>query len=443
MLIDFTVSNFKSIKSEQTLSMTASSLKEYKDNYFKNPNKKDIDLNILKFAVIYGANGSGKSNLIKALYLMQEFILTSTDSKLNEEINYYFPFKLDEKSKSDPVNMEIEFINTDKIRYKYSVSYNRLEILKENLYYYPNGQEAKLFQRMPGNKFEYGDGLKGEKKLIEKLLLKNVLFLSRGANSNNKQLEKIYEYFQDFTLSIIQNNFHFEIPVDLNYQMLKLNILTSYLKAFDTGIKEVKFKKEESQEINHFVNHLTELTKERSGRSDLNFNKYENLKFKPEFLHDVYKGEQRSGSESFKLEEESIGTQKLYKILGTIYNVLKTGGTLIIDEINNSFHTHLSKFLIEIFQSKVTNKKNAQLIFTTHDTTLFEYGLFRRDQIWFTEKDNYGATSLYSLVEFKNSNLRKDTPLEKWYLSGRFGALPIFNESLLLEQDAEVKKNKK
>jgi len=132
MLIDFTVSNFKSIKSEQTLSMTASSLKEYKDNYFKNPNKKDIDLNILKFAVIYGANGSGKSNLIKALYLMQEFILTSTDSKLNEEINYYFPFKLDEKSKSDPVNMEIEFINTDKIRYKYSVSYNRLEILKEN-----------------------------------------------------------------------------------------------------------------------------------------------------------------------------------------------------------------------------------------------------------------------------------------------------------------------
>ena len=232
-------------------------------------------------------------------------------------------------------------------------------------------------------------------------------------------------------------------PFDLNYQLIPPRQLIGFLKAFDTGIKEVKYKKVESQEVNSFINFVIKKTKDNLSQSKLDKNNYESFKYKPEFLHDVYKGEQRSGSESFKLEEESIGTQKLYKILGTIYNVLKTGGTLIIDEINNSFHTHLSKFLIEIFQSKVTNKKNAQLIFTTHDTTLFEYELFRRDQIWFTEKDKYGATSLYSLAEFKNSNLRKGTPLEKWYLSGRFGALPIFNESLLLEQDAEVKKNKK
>ncbi|MFZ1322611.1 MAG: ATP-binding protein [Ignavibacteria bacterium] len=443
MLVEFTVSNFKSIKNEQTFSLAAESLKELKENVFKNPNKNDIKLDLLKSAVIYGANGSGKSNLIKAIKLLQQFILNSTDAKLNEEISYYFPFKLDENGKKEPVKMEIEFINTDKIRYKYSISYNRFEILNESLYYFPNGQEAKLFDRKSGSEIEFGESLRGEKKLIEKLLLKNVLFLSKGANSNNKQLEKIYEYFQGLSLNIIQGSYQYDIPIDFNYNMLPSDQLIRYLNAFDTGIREVKYQKEDSHEFNDFMNVLISNTKDSlKNRDDITID-FEKLKFKPDFHHDVYKEDKITGTEPFKLEEESIGTQKLYKILGSIYNVLNTGGTLILDEINNSFHTHLTKFLVGIFQSKESNKKNAQLIFTSHDTTILEYELFRRDQIWFTEKDKYGATSLYSLIEFKNSNLRKDTPLEKWYLSGRFGALPVFNEFLLLEQDAENKEKRK
>ena len=169
MLVEFTVSNFKSIKNEQTFSLAAESLKELKENVFKNPNKNDIKLDLLKSAVIYGANGSGKSNLIKAIKLLQQFILNSTDAKLNEEISYYFPFKLDENGKKEPVKMEIEFINTDKIRYKYSISYNRFEILNESLYYFPNGQEAKLCDRKSGSEIEFGESLRGEKKLIPEL----------------------------------------------------------------------------------------------------------------------------------------------------------------------------------------------------------------------------------------------------------------------------------
>ncbi|MCB0728833.1 MAG: ATP-binding protein [Ignavibacteriae bacterium] len=443
MLIEFTVSNYKSIKNEQTFSLAASNLKEFKENYSSNPNKNDIKLDILKFAAIYGANGSGKSNLLKAIRVMQEFILNSTDAKLNEEINYYFPYKLDGKSKSDPVNMEIEFINKDKIRYRYSISYNRFEILNESLFYYPKGQESKLFDRKPGNEIEYGDSLRGEKKIIEKQLLKNVLFLSKGANSNNKQLEKIYEYFQLYSLCVIQGSFHHDFPLDMNYNLISPQQLEIYLSAFDTGIKKVQYRLEDSPEADHFIKFIMENTKSSVGNPDADLSIYNDLKYKPDFIHDVYVGDKKTGTESFKLNEESIGTQKLYKILGSIYRVLKEGGTLILDEINNSFHTHLTKFLIEIFQSKNTNKKNSQLIFSTHDTTVLDYRLFRRDQIWFTEKDKYGATTLYSLIEFKNSNLRQDTPIEKWYLSGRFGALPIFNDLNLLEQDAEATENSK
>lgn len=442
MLVDFTVSNFKSIKDEQTLSLAASSLKELQENYFANPNKSDIKLNILKFAAIYGANGSGKSNLLKALSFFRDFILNSTDAKLNEEIRYYIPYRFDIDKSESPIKMEVEFINSDKIRYRYCVNYVRFEILEECLYYYPKGQEAKLFERKPDNRIEYGDSLKGEKKIIEKQLIKNVLFLSKAANSNNKQLETVYEYFQTL-LFILQGNFQFDFPIDMNYKILSRKQLANYLSAFDTGIKEVNFRKEESPEAESFLRQLIEKTDSLKNSLNISKEKFEHFKYKPDFIHDSYKGEVKIGTETLKLNEESIGTQKLYRILGILNTALERGGTIVLDEINNSFHTHLTKFLVELFQSKETNKKNAQLIFTTHDTTILDYRLFRRDQIWFTEKDKYGATSLYSLIEFKNSNLRPDTPIEKWYLSGRFGALPIFNDLKLLEQDAETKEDSK
>jgi len=438
MILEFSVENFKSIKDKQTLSMLSSSLKENLANTFTYSNNRD-NFNLLKFSAIFGANGSGKSNLLESIDCLKNFVLNSTDTKVTEKIGFYYPFKLDEECSQKPTKFEIEFINSDKIRYKYGVSYNNIEILEEYLFYYPNRQEAKLFVRKKNKAIDYGESLKGSKKIIEQQLLNSVLFLSKGANSNNSQLESIYTFFK-FYLRTITGEFPFPLPIDLNYIQFSGNMYSKFLKQFDIGIEEVKYIKEDSELTKSVAQSLAKGSFEKGSQSEKIF--IESVCYKPELYHKRYNNKkQEIGKIGFGLGEESMGTQKLYFISSIIIQTLKNGGTLFIDEFNNSFHVMLSRALIEIFKDTSINEKNAQLIFTTHDSSILGNNLFRRDQIWFTEKDQYGATTLFSMAEFKNKKLRFDTPLDKWYLSGRFGGLPYINDLKLELSDAKEKNN--
>ncbi len=417
MLIDFTVSNFRSIKEPQTLSMLATSIKEHPENVMDTP---DPEIKLLKTAVIYGANGSGKSNLLKALEAFSNFVYYSNDIKLGEKIKYYEQFRLDSQNANLPTAFIIEFFGRDDIRYKYIVSISNNEIETEALYFYPRKQEARLFYRLRGMPIVFGDGLLGAKKSIESKLLSNQLFLSKAANNNHEQLGNIY--------SNLWNLIHVFSPSPKNL----LNFITSHLKV--NAIKgDENFRNKLSALLSFADTGIEEVL---TVKTDIPGN------YEIKINHSEYINKIKAGTVSFSIEDESEGSQRLYAIGGQILLLLnRFHSSIFIDELNNSFHPLMTEMLIKMFYNKATNPYNSQLIFTTHDTSLLSSGLFRRDQIWFTEKDQYGATQLYSLSEFDKDKVRPDIPFDKWYLSGRFGALPLIKD-FNFKDNATAKKAK-
>ncbi|MDM8553679.1 ATP-binding protein [Desulfococcaceae bacterium HSG7] len=419
MLIDFTIKNYRSIRESITLSALATDIPEHPDNVFQSERKKNI--NLLKTAVIYGANAAGKSNIIKAFETFIDFVVKSTDLKLGDKLFYYDPFRLNKNSSGEPTMFEIEFLGNDSVRYRYSIQFDNDEILKESLVFFPKGYKAVLFYREKGKRIKFGDSFKGPAKTIEKQLLENHLFLSKVANSNNKLLRKIYLYFRN-TLQLLVHPH--EIPQDFTSELCLQNesnkkFISDFLKIADTGIEYVKIKKTTIDD-NEF------LDEQMSKGQKLLRKIYMNQRMKkPQMFHKVFENGKEAGSIGFDLEDESDGTQKLYDLAGKILYVLKNGLVLIADELNNSLHPLMTQVLIDLFHNPETNPENAQLIFATHDTTLLNPDSLRRDQIWLCEKDQYGATSLFSISEFDYSEVSSQTPFDKWYLSGRFGALPM------------------
>lgn len=429
MIIEFTVKNYKSIKDEQTLSLLASKNNELKENVISSPNEEEY--NLLKSVVIYGANAHGKSNIIEALSSFIEMIIHSTDYKKDIDIPVYNPYKLDKNYKTKQTMFDIEFISTfDKIRYKYIVEFNRKEIIYESLSYFPHKKEVNIFIRKKDEDINFGSALKGPKKTIEKILTKNTLFLSKGANNNNKHLEDIYSYFQNIHYPLLylnnDNPFINDMQTFLNINTLYNRSMTTklinkntkfkdnlinLLKVSDIGIEKIDVEEEE-------IPHPIETEKTTKFKKIVSYHKSNNnelIKFN--FLSD-----------------ESEGTKMLYELAGGILEVLQSekGGIVIIDELNNGLHPLLSQLIINLFHNNNTNKNNSQLIITTHDTTLLTNKFFRRDQIWFVEKVN-SETKVYSLSDFSSKIVRKDTPFDKWYLSGKFGALPLIQDIDLID----------
>ena len=417
MLIDFSVTNFRSIKEKQTLSLLATKDNKLSENVFQSP--RELKIKLLKSGIIYGPNASGKSNLLKALRVFIDLIEKSSDNKEGQIISHYNPFRLDISYLKKPTIFEIEFIGSDYIRYKYLVSYNEEKIIEEKLTYFPKNQEVKLFIRFEGKAIEFGDRLLGNKKSIEEFLLKNNLFLSKAANSKNDQLKALYLYFRDNYIFLIDsfqigsNNIMKQIFTtskiysDINY----MKLIAKFMKLSDTGIDSIGLKKKKSD---------SNISKTETSPFSI-INEFKNsLSFEPVMQHKI----NNETIVDFILDDESQGTIKLYELSGDIINILKNGGILIIDELNNGLHPYISYSLIKLFHDPETNPKNAQLILSTHDTSLLSSELFRRDQIWFTEKKNSGTT-IYSMSEFDYKDVRSNIPFEKWYLTGRFGALPF------------------
>ena len=404
MLLEFRCSNFKSIKEEIRFSMIAG-----KDNTSEELLKVYNNFRVLRSAVIYGANGSGKSNFINALLFMCNLIQTSISYQPGQKIPQA-THKLSEKEK--PSTFDIQFI-CNNVRYAYGFSIEGGAITEEYLYYFPNGRQVKIFERdrmniQPGNRYKSSFDVS-----IKDVLKENRLFLSCAANySNVRELE---EAFLFFTTDIVvynpaMNNWtEYSIRLMQDNPSIKKEFL-QLLNALDTGIQDVKLKVEKVKFADlkrdlQLPDNLMGLLPEQEGN-----------RIEAKVVYDQF--------EIDLLSEESSGIKRLFEIICPMIDILNTGKVLICDELEASLHEAVIYKIVQLFQNY---KKDifAQLIFSTHDTSLLNRELFRRDQVWFTQLNKDRATDLYSLVEIKD--VRKSENLAKGYVSGKYGAIPMLN----------------
>lgn len=418
MLVDFTVQNFRSIKEEAILSLVATENHTLTED--KITHLPDLGFNLLKSAVIYGANASGKSNIILALLYLKQFIVNSTNIKLGQKIPFYEPYCLDKECILDPTIFEIEFVLSN-ISYKYKIIFDSIKIHNETLILVKKGKESIVYERIFQN-IKFGKIFKGNKKHLVDELLENNLFLTKGANSNLNLLKDVYIYFMkslrieiqtesdsQFMRFLLDQNINDEF--DNKHLIEYKSTIEKFLKSADIGISEIRFNKKYINE-NSTINSVV---------------------YEPIFLHDKFHLNQKIGVVEFKMHQESKGTIKMFDLALKVINVLNKGLILIIDELDASFHPLLTEYILSLFNDSKHNPHNAQLIFSTHETSILTLHNFREDQIWFAEKNKYGESSLFSLAEFEKNDVRSAKSLQNWYLTGRFGALPVIDKLEMYE----------
>ncbi|MBR0581316.1 AAA family ATPase [Bacillus altitudinis] len=410
MLVEFTVGNFLSFKEQTTFSMVASSIKELQEkNTFDAKN-----FSLLKSAVVYGPNASGKSNLFVSLDFMKKLVLESSKEKqINEEIDVRY-FKLDKKMEDEPSFFEIVFIIED-IRYRYGFEVNKEKIIEEWLFSAKKNAEKSLFYRVD-NDIEL-DKTFTEGKGLNKKTRKNALFLSVVANFNGEISTKILSWFHK--LKIVSgfsdkiSNLTKKFLGDPEYKKKIIKML----HIADIDIVDIIIDKFSLDEV--------EINGEEIPAPILRALKNKEVEVVLTVRNDI-DGEKQLFPAT---QLESAGTIKLLSLSSQIIYAIEKGSTLVIDELDAKFHPLITQFIIEMFNS--TRNSKAQLIFNTHDSTLLSKEIFRRDQIWFAEKDNLGCSELYSLVEYKQK-VRNDESYNKNYLRGKYGAIPYVGDINLL-----------
>lgn len=411
MLIEFTVTNYRSIKERQVLSMLPAGRikKETLPENLIDETSNQYHLNLLKSTILYGANASGKSNLLKAFHTLHQLVIHSADYKVGEGIPLYDPFKLDKNTEKQPTVLSIDFIAKDNYRYLYTIAFTAQKFVEESLFFYPKLKKTKLFVR-ENETISYGEKFEGNKQVG---FYENQLLLSKvGTNPITSLIEpylliknRMVVYFLDqltFNHTLINEIGQLLLKAEkLAFSIPPKQFLNEVLKNFATGIEGIKVVKKKTK---HTKKEFTD--------------------FELFTIHDTYLNNEAFSKIYFNLTEESTGTQNLLLSAFLIYLALMTESLVVIDELDKSLHALLTKKLLNLFT--VGNANHAQLIFTTHDVTLLDAALFRRDQIWFAEKDEYGATEFFPLSDF--TGISKVKPLEEWYLRGRFGAIPIFDD---------------
>lgn len=441
MLVEFSVENYRSIKEKQTLSMVASTEETLlASNSFPMPNSKKIRL--LTSTAIYGPNASGKSNLVQAIQTFQRIVLNSASRMQVGDRFPVQPFLFDTAYEQKPTGFEVIFIQ-DNIRYAYGISLDQKRVYEEWLLAYPKGRAKTCFSRRynpenpdlePENHgYEWSfPSLKGEKKRIQQLVRPNSLFLSHAAQNNHPELTEIFSWFlADLKIINCENIFLRVYTAQLCQTNPQLkNFILTILRQADFDIYDIAVKTEALP--NHQQNLLDAIPlflSKKVFQQESNepvveelyqlFKLYQTEKFF--LMHKLENAE--NDFRELQLEQESEGTQRLFEIAGFVLEVLIEGKIIIIDELDRSMHPILARELVRMFNNPEINKNHAQLIFTTHDTTLLDREIFRADQIGFTEK-NHSQTKLYSLLEFRP---REDESLQRGYLLGRYGAIPFIS----------------
>jgi AAA15 family ATPase/GTPase len=419
MLIRFGVENHLSIKSAQELSLVASALKDGGVDLIKPTD----NLSLLPATLIYGANASGKSNLVSALANFVDTVRNSHAQRSPTDGVPRFPFRLDETSALAPSKFDIDFV-IDQTRFHYGYTASDREFLEEWLFAYPSGKKQTWFLRERNKKKIYfGKSLKGSLRTIESLIRPNSLFLSAAAQNSHKQLTPLYQYICSFSVLEPRSG-----DKDAKGQFLEGKIdprIIDFLKQADTGIVDYHFDDyRQDEKTAAIMSDIFDVMKTHA-KVGKDFPSLRDIKLKIISL-----GHQTEGRGKIYLDMafESTGTIRLLQILKSVYFALDRGSVVVIDELDSSLHTYLSEKIVFLFNSKETNPKGAQLIATTHDTNLLSADMVRRDQIWFAEKNKSGATEFYPLTDIRTRNTDN---LEKGYLEGRFGAVP-YNGSVKL-----------
>ncbi|TAH19955.1 MAG: ATP-binding protein [Cytophagales bacterium] len=427
MLLEFSITNFKSLKEKQILSLLPSNrIKERINLPFQNLiNYAQIE--VLKTVCLYGKNNSGKTNTLKSLFALKWLVVNSNKFNAGDEIKANEFFLFDTQMQKQATTFEIDLIAANQIRYQYKVKFTKFEILEEKLAFLPPQKRrfVNLFQREINKPINYSEEFAGKKKHIENDLNKNQLFLSKVANNNpNEHLENVYAFFSKKIKDVnFGSNYEEKLFTQNTTRVMAENSYVSknienLLIAADTGIIGLEIA-ENNPDNFHFPDGISEEVKNKI---------ITDLKHSIKIRHRMFDGENEIGAKNVPIEIESTGTQKIFTLGAILHEAFANGEIVLIDELDKSLHPYLSQMLIKLFYDETLNKNNAQLIFTTHDATLIDESAFAKDQIYIVDKDYYGKTELSAFSDF--TGLRKDIPLQKWYLSGRLGGVPIVNQNV-------------
>lgn len=412
MLIRFGVANHRSIRDNQELSMVASSLRDIEDGL--TPVQGMSATRLIPAAVIYGANASGKSNIVKALEYARFLIeFSHSHGKPGGGVRRQ-PFKLDTSATKLPTSFDFD-LAVSGIRYHYGFSADDAAFKAEWLYAFPTGRQQLLFER-EGQSFTFGRALKGRNRVIADLTRDNSLFFSAAIQNGHEQLSNIWKTIESWEFD---ENAHPSGRDIINYfeDISPDPRIASFLERIGTGVTGVSLERRELDEEKKalaikFQNFIEEIAPSVKG---LNTTQHETMIITTHKASD-------GGYVSFSPDDESDGTRRLLALLSSVFRALDHGSLLVVDELNSSLHTLAAEAIVTLFCDRRSNPNGAQLICTTHDTNLLRSSALRRDQIWFTEKDNSGSTHIYPLSDFKT---RASDNFEKGYLQGRYGAIPF------------------
>lgn len=424
MLIEFRFKNYRSFRDEAVLSMEAVGLSSFKKSLIEQNKMK-----LLPGAAIYGKNGGGKSNVIRAFWLGVQFIRNAQRIQHEKASVPVVPFLLDDYSANNPTEFAFDYI-ADGIKYWYSFAATKEKIIRESLYHAPKGQKALAFSREQ-QKFNFTED-KARRKLISETVAENQLFFSVACTMNDVVCTKAMKWFRE---DIFFSRDYTDIPQQLleySGDSNMLNAISEYAKAADFGIEEMQFEIE-NKEIDGAIDFpenipegmksaLTSFIQILSETSNNSEGKLKMSQVKAQSKHKGILENGEAGLFKLELEDESDGTRKLMSLAPAIESVLKRGGVLLVDEIERELHPMLVNFIVAKFQSKNSNPNGAQIIFTTHNTELMNLELLRKDQIYFADKNrNDGSSELYSVTDFMTKTADN---IRKGYLVGKYGATP-------------------
>lgn len=410
MLIRFSFKNFKSFKNENCLDMEATSLKEHEYNVAKTENGE-----YLKVSAIYGANASGKTNVLQAFDYMKKRILVSDDSKKNSPIDEenIYSFMIN----NDPIALEVEILAKNNKIYKYGFEVLKDTIISEWLFEKRVNKFYAIFERENNNVSMKPNKISGLVNIDEKTLFLNIY---SKIDRNNEDFSNVYDWFVNSMYldlgnpnfeRFINNRVSLKILSDENYK----KELLKFIRTFDSGIEGIRTTPDSIEAV-----------KNNNGIIDI------------EVLHRGENGEIKA----LPFYLESNGTRKMFHLFDFFMDALKNGMVLFVDELDAKLHPLLTRYIINLFHNSQTNIGNGQLIYSTHDTVNLNKETFRRDEIWFAEKDKDGISEIYALSDYileddKNAGkkVRNDATYNKDYLTGRYGAIPVLEEFNIIHEE--------
>jgi len=438
MLLEYYVSNFRSIYKEQSFNMIA--VNSYKEMSNTNLIRYNENQSLLKSTAIYGPNASGKSTLLESLDVFRDMVLHSFKYDINDNLPIV-PFAFGKNSKNEPTIFTIVFIE-NKVKYELELLVNKIRIVEENLIAYPKGQPQQWYSRFYNEdtleyEYQYSSFFKGQKKTWEKSTKKNALYLSTAINlqdDENSQLSPIYNWFKNKLTPISINGWSNDVTKELCLESKSKKLIVEFLQRAGIDVKDIECEIEKREGLHDEIKD-DKLRKELQEIEEILFkdmpsNLIDKIKrnIKIKFVH--------SNGMTLNLNEQSDGTKKLFAFASLWLESLSSGKVLFCDELNDNLHPALVKLLVDMFNSQ-DNDNEAQLIFTTHETSILNQDVLRRDQVWFCERDNDLSTKIYPLSDFKPRKEYEN--IENSYLSGRYGAIPYFkkiNSKMTLKEES-------